>query len=291
MGVYKIQLLFKMEQSINQPNLSVVPTKLSSSNLAKQIIERQKAKDIANGIVVDDIVNGAGHAFGYTRVSTKMQVEDGSSLDAQKRTIEDYCRHKKLILDKIYTDAGLSGGDQNRPALKQLMTDLIPGMGIVAVSSDRLGRDLTHIVNLKNEIHSRACHINIIDTALDTSTIMGDAVFNVLSSFAEMERRNNKVKISGVMQDMSREGTLRKKPRYGWKVVNKEVVPDPDEQMVIDLIRTYIQEDQKITLTAIVNRLKSLQIKIRKGANIYPTTIKNIIEGNNLRETLASTKQ
>jgi DNA invertase Pin-like site-specific DNA recombinase len=38
------------------------------------------------------------YAFGYCRVSTKMQVDDGLSLDTQKEKMVSYCQYKNLNL-------------------------------------------------------------------------------------------------------------------------------------------------------------------------------------------------
>jgi site-specific DNA recombinase len=257
--------------------------KLTIKEKFEKIRERQNEKDLANRAKITNLSDGTGHAVGYTRVSTIMQVEDGKSLPAQKRTIEDYCLRNNLKLEHIYTD-GKSGGDHDRTDFNKMISDLLPGMKIVVISSDRFARSIEHVIQFKNRIHAQKCSIVIIDAGLDTANPISDMVFSVLSCFSELERRNTKAKISAVMQDMSREGTLKGKPKYGWKVVEKnKIIEDPDEQLVIGTIRDMIIDDPKITLTAIVNQLTDAKIIIRKCSKIYPTTIKNIIRDNNLR--------
>jgi DNA invertase Pin-like site-specific DNA recombinase len=265
--------------------LSSPMSQLSFDEKFARIRELQTAKDIANRSKLISICDGIGHAFGYTRVSTTMQKDDGSSLPAQKRTIEEYCLRNNIKLEHLYTDAALSGNDRDRPELNKMISDLIPGMKIIVTSADRFARNIAHVIKFKNEIHERKCSIVIIDSALDTSNPISDVIFNILSCFAEWERKNTKTKISAVMQDMSREGKLRHKPRYGYKLDDeKKLVMDDEEQLVIEIIRDMIKCDPKITLSSIIRYLSDKDIKIRKCARIYPTTIKNIIDANHLRD-------
>ena len=48
--------------------------------------------------------------YGYIRVSTNNQVENGMSLDDQKRQIELYGEVHKLKVDKVFTERGVSAG-------------------------------------------------------------------------------------------------------------------------------------------------------------------------------------
>ena len=48
--------------------------------------------------------------YGYVRVSSEQQVTDGSSLDEQKRIIDEFVQAKfNRPVDKFFVDAGVSG--------------------------------------------------------------------------------------------------------------------------------------------------------------------------------------
>ena len=51
-------------------------------------------------------------AIAYIRVSSQRQVDEGVSIQAQKRRILEYIRYKKLNLanDDIFIEEGVSGG-------------------------------------------------------------------------------------------------------------------------------------------------------------------------------------
>lgn len=60
----------------------------------------------------------------YIRVSTTRQAEEGFSLAAQQKVLEDYCKQHKYIIHKIYADKGISGKDvQHRDAFRAMLQD------------------------------------------------------------------------------------------------------------------------------------------------------------------------
>jgi len=48
--------------------------------------------------------------YGYIRVSTNNQVENGLSLKEQQRQIELYCEVNKMEVHSIFTERGVSAG-------------------------------------------------------------------------------------------------------------------------------------------------------------------------------------
>ena len=47
--------------------------------------------------------------YGYTRVSTDRQADEGDSLGVQQRVIEGYAMMRDLTLDQIFVERGVSG--------------------------------------------------------------------------------------------------------------------------------------------------------------------------------------
>lgn len=250
-----------------------------------ELIAHVKTLQIAKreAIRATEVTTGAGHAVGYIRVSTQKQVEEGNSLTQQEEKIKEYCRNKNLILDKTYRDEGISGGIREREGINEMLEGLVAGKKVITTSIDRIARNSEHLLNIKNKIHEKGCTMIIMDRNLDTGNEESGIIISMLASIAEAERMNTKAKISAVMQDMSKRKVLRTKPKYGWKVVEKKVVEDEEEQGVIKIIKKWLEEEPNITLTEISRRLTAQGIVIRKCSKIYPTTIKNIIESNNLR--------
>lgn len=72
------------------------------------------------------------------------------------------------------------------------------------------------------------------------------------------------------------------RPAFGWEIKNSQLVQNPKEQIVIEMIRRILNENPKTSLTDICKILTYHGFTIRQSKRIYPTMIKNIILTNNL---------
>jgi site-specific DNA recombinase len=83
----------------------------------------------------------------YTRVSTSEQSEEGYSLPEQERAARELIAREGWEHVETFEDAGKSGSDRERPALKRLLDSVAAGRIDVVVfkALDRLGRDAGHL--------------------------------------------------------------------------------------------------------------------------------------------------
>lgn len=128
--------------------------------------------------------------FGYVRVSTENQLEN-YSIDEQIDRLNSYCKAKDWTLIKIYTDGGYSGGNINRPALKQMLSDIKnTSVDIVLVYKlDRLSRSQKDTLTLiEDEFLANKVDFVSINENFDTSTAFGRAMIGILSVFAQLEK-------------------------------------------------------------------------------------------------------
>jgi DNA invertase Pin-like site-specific DNA recombinase len=92
-----------------------------------------------------------------------------------------------VLLGKVYEDFGISGakGRDRRPAFDALLKDSSRReFDIIAVwSSDRLGRSLSHLVEVLQTISATGVGLYIHTQALDTTTPSGRALFQMLGVF------------------------------------------------------------------------------------------------------------
>ena len=62
---------------------------------------------------------------------TQRPVSDFNSLDAQREACKAYIQSQKhegwVLVDKEYSDGGISGGTLNRPAIQELLEDIKTG--------------------------------------------------------------------------------------------------------------------------------------------------------------------
>jgi len=118
--------------------------------------------------------------YGYARVSTGDQ---NLSLQLDALKIEG-CDDKHIFTDKI------SGATSQRVGLDACLSQLKNGDTLFVWRLDRLGRSMSHLVGLVEELRQRGIGFrSICDGAIDTTTASGELVFNIFSSLAQFERR------------------------------------------------------------------------------------------------------
>lgn len=117
---------------------------------------------------------------GYARVSTKDQ-DLSSQINELKKA---GCKSKYIFTDKI------TGVRSKRPGLDNCLETLESGDTLVVWRIDRLGRSMTHLVSLVDDLRSKGISFkSISDGAIDTTTASGELVFNIFSSLSQFERR------------------------------------------------------------------------------------------------------
>ncbi len=62
------------------------------------------------------------NAVGYIRVSSDQQVQEGLSLITQTERLHAWATTKGIILERIVSDEGISGGTLDRPGLDSILT-------------------------------------------------------------------------------------------------------------------------------------------------------------------------
>src|SRR3546814_736788 len=131
----------------------------------------------------------------YTRKSTEEGLEQAfNSLDAQREACAAYIlsqRHEGwVLLPDYYDDGGYSGGNMDRPGLKQLLAEVQAGRVdvIVVYKVDRLTRSLADFAKIVEVLDARGASFVSVTQAFNTTTSMGRLTLNVLLSFAQFER-------------------------------------------------------------------------------------------------------
>ena len=114
--------------------------------------------------------------IGYARVSTEDQ-NLALQTDALKQA---GCQ--KLFKEKI------SSTQAHRPALEELLNHLRAGDTLIVWKLDRLGRSLKELINLINQLASKAVNFKSLNENIDTSTPTGQLVFHIFCALAEFER-------------------------------------------------------------------------------------------------------
>ena len=126
----------------------------------------------------------------YVRVSTEDQRKDGFSLQAQKRQLLSLIdSNSNFELYKVYEEVG-SGGDLNRPVLKELLSDMEESkFDVVLVwKIDRLSRSLQNLLSVFQKCSEKNVVFMSAQENLDFSGPMGQLIFQIFGSLAQFER-------------------------------------------------------------------------------------------------------
>jgi DNA invertase Pin-like site-specific DNA recombinase len=109
---------------------------------------------------------------------------------AQLEELRCYCERRQLQIIGEYTDEGISGSKESRPALNRLLADarLRRFDCVLVYRYDRFARSLRQLVNALAEFDSLGIHFISLHEGIDTSTPNGRLVFGIFASIAEFER-------------------------------------------------------------------------------------------------------
>ena len=114
--------------------------------------------------------------IGYARVSTDDQNPD-LQLDALKAA---GCL-------RIFTDKGQGGAKRSRPQLDKCLADLQAGDVLTVWKLDRLGRSLSHLVAVLEDLNGRGVAFHSLTEAIDTSNAAGRLLGHVIAALAEVD--------------------------------------------------------------------------------------------------------
>ena len=178
-----------------------------------------------------------GRKVGYARVSTDEQELD-LQLDALKKA---GCRPRNIHTDKA------SGARAARPGLETCLANLKKGDTLVVWRLDRLGRSMSHLVGLVEELRERGVDFKSLqDGAIDTTTASGELMFMVFSALAQFERR--------LIQERTRAGlaSARARGRLGGRP--PKASSDPEVKMAKELHKNPDVSIDEICATLSISR-------------------------------------
>ena len=135
---------------------------------------------------------------GYMRVSS---ADERQSVDLQRDALVGAgVDERHLHQDKA------SGARDDRPGLKACLDDLRSGDVLVVWKLDRLGRSLSHLIRIVEELKPRGVAFRSLTEHMDTTTPHGEFLFNIFGSLAQYERALIKERVTAGLAAARRRG-------------------------------------------------------------------------------------
>lgn len=152
----------------------------------------------------DDAPAYTGLDIGYWRVSTPDQDPDYQIAELEKAGIPK---------DMIFGET-ISGARMNRPQLQRALKIARRGDCLVVWKLDRLGRSLTDVLLVIQDMKKRGINVRSLTEPIDTTSAMGTLVMQILLAVAEMERNLIAERTKAGVKRYREKGGKMGKPHY-----------------------------------------------------------------------------
>jgi DNA invertase Pin-like site-specific DNA recombinase len=213
--------------------------------------------------------------FGYCRVSTSAQAENGESLAVQRRQIAGYAQMQGLHLSRIYVESGVSGSVPlgERPQGRDLLARLKSGDTVIMAKLDRAFRSAFDALKTLQRLKEQNIDLIIIEFGGSvTSNGVSKLLFTILSAVAELERERIRERIRDVKRDQRERGVYSGSVPFGYVVGDdRKLVPDPKQQAAF--AEVYRLRKEGLSYHRIAAELRA------HGIRISHSTVSSILSG------------
>ena len=121
--------------------------------------------------------------YGYIRVSTVKQANEGNSLEGQTKLLLENGVPQENIFQDTYT-----GTKADRPQFNKLLNELKEGDTLVVTKLDRFARSMIEGSKIVNDLIEKGVKVNVLNIGLMDNTPASKLIRNIFFSFAEFER-------------------------------------------------------------------------------------------------------
>jgi DNA invertase Pin-like site-specific DNA recombinase len=218
-------------------------------------------------------------AFGYCRVSTAEQQDEGVSLLHQQDRISAWAKANGHELAGMFVEARSGGRADNRPELKKAMTAACRDGGILVVYSlSRFSRSVRDTLALADQLEKAGANLASLSESLDTSTPVSRMFFQLMSVLSEFERNQLRQRTSAAMGHLRQNNkriSYRIPMGYDLDRDGKTLVPNEQEQAAIS--RIVERRASGMTLGAIARSMVAEGVPTKQGGKWAPNTVLAIL--------------
>src|SRR5262249_42296458 len=215
----------------------------------------------------------------YARVSTELQTEK-FGLPSQLHDLHALTTRLGYSVIGEFVDDGYSGATLDRPQLT-VLRDLVGAHGVdvvLAHSSDRLSRELGHLLLIIDEVRRSGARIEYVSHTPDESP-EGDLREHMVGAMAQFERAKIKERTSRGRREKARRGIVPAGPDpYGYRRDASGlggVVVDEQAADVVQRIFAWCLEGTSVR--QIVRRLSTQGLPAPRGAGWGAASVRRIL--------------
>jgi site-specific DNA recombinase len=215
----------------------------------------------------------------YCRVSTEEQASEGYSIAAQLQTLRQYTSLYGWNIAEEYVDEGISGKDiKGRPAMQRLIADVDKDkfQAVLVWKISRLSRNMLDTLVLLDKFEEYDVKFISYSENFDTSSPIGKLVVQLMASIAEMERNTLSENVKLGMTQRAKEGSWNGGVVFGYDSVEKELIINPKEAEIVQLIFTLYSEGKG--LKAIANHVNKAGYRTKRKRHFSINGIATILD-------------
>jgi putative DNA-invertase from lambdoid prophage Rac len=198
--------------------------------------------------------------YGYCRVSTLRQANEGESLDVQRRQIEGYGLMHGLTIDGVLVEEGVSGSVpvEERPIGGQLFAKLQRGDIVIAAKLDRLFRSALDALKVVESLKTKGVKLHLLDLGGDISgNGLSKLFLTIAAAFAEAERDRIRERVSQVKADQKARGRfLGGSVQFGYRITDDGALAphEPEQEAIREIVA---MKAQGLSLRAIAGEMQA----------------------------------
>ncbi len=219
-------------------------------------------------------------SFGYTRVSTRRQADDGVSLLEQPESILRYAAAKGLPVPLVFVDPAVQGNTPfaDREGGAAIVAAARPGDHVIVTTIDRGFRNLADFLNWFDAWNQSGIHLHMVDFAgasIDHSTPLGQFVVKMFALIAEWEKKQIGARCSAAAGFLKAQGLYHNgmvplgfKPKKNPKGAGYYAVPDPEVRRIMGQVLDWHLAGK--THWAIWQHCRAVKMPLPKGSGRRP---------------------
>jgi len=182
----------------------------------------------------------------YARVSTTKQAEEGVSIEAQIKQLQDYAVENNYEVIEKYVDRGESARTDDRPQFQQMIADIKSDPSkhdaVLIHKTDRFARSREDSIVYKSLLR-KDCNCDVISIKEDFGDgAVGKMVEGILESVAEFYSENLANEVKKGMEEKINQGKVVSEPPYGY-IINDNgrlKIHEPEAKVVKYIFQQYI---------------------------------------------------